>query len=68
MTLKGIPDLRGEWWWGDHTGYKDHRSAKPEMFDWTKELGGWDMMNLLVEAEDARTIWVEVLPESYCFN
>lgn len=70
MRIEGIPDLRKEWWYDEW--FREEKGQKPDEeieIDWTAELGGWDMMDLLIRREDdEKRFWTEVTPDSFSFT
>ena len=67
MVLKGIPDLRAEWWW-EEFAERPGSHLEENRIDWTKELGGWDLMDLLNAKDEMQPIWLSVDANSYSFT
>ena len=68
MILNDIPDLRGEWWWQSYAEPNRKRVAEDDEIDWPEKLGGWDLMDLLKDVEETRSVWVAVDEVSCSFN
>lgn len=69
MRVNDIPDLRNEWWFDEWMVDERLPSLNStDEFDWTAELGGWDMMKLFDRHDDDRRIWVYVQELSGSFN
>ncbi len=73
MRINNIPDFRGEPWWKERLREREFRSARPQWldakeFDWTSELGGWDLMNLLKRDYSEQQYWVGAIGRSFPFT
>ncbi len=68
MRINDIPDLRGEWWFEEWLREEEGKEPSHVVeIDWTVELGGWDLMDLLRREDDGRRFWVGTHEVSHSF-
>ncbi|KAJ9615382.1 hypothetical protein H2200_001457 [Cladophialophora chaetospira] len=69
MRVLDIPDLRTEWWFDEWMREVENKEPSHiSEIDWTAELGGWDLMDLLSRQDDKQRFWADVNEDSYSFH